>query len=292
MPPEHSHGAASWSRYWQVGSGAGAVCLPGAPASISTALETEWRSFFLSVEGGSRVLDLGTGGCAVPLISQSVRTDLILTGVDYADVLPPPPAGVEVHAGTVLESLPFADDSIDVVTSQFAIEYADTAMATTEFLRVLKAGGRVMIIAHHATGLVCQYNNSRLAALADMLEVDGLVPMALEAKRAGVATEQATHRKLDGILRELWGLYGKTGVVSEVLQLLAPMLLAPDGLDALELLSEDLAMEAGRLQALSEAALDQAAAHALCVAVNTVVPVSLSELSVSEQERPVAWRIG
>ncbi len=292
MSSEHLPGAVSWSRYWQTVNGAGVACLPGAPVSVSTALETEWRAFFEDLEAGSRVLDLGTGGYAVPRLGQSVRQDLILTGVDYADVLPLPPAGVKVHAGTALESLPFADGSVDVVTSQFAIEYADTAMAATELRRVLKAGGRVMIIAHHATGLVCQYNKSRLAALEDILEVDGLVPMALEAKRAGVAAEQATHRKLDGILRELWGRYGKAGVVGEVLQLLAPMLLAPEGLGGLELLAEDLAMEAGRLQALSEAALDQAAAHALCKAVNTVAPVSLSALSVSGQERPVAWRIG
>lgn len=292
MPTESSQGAVSWSRYWQTAGGAGAACLPGAPASVSSALETEWRSFFKSLKAGSRLLDLGTGGCAVPLLAQSVRTDLVLSGVDYADMLPPAPAGVDVHAGTALESLPFAARSIDVITSQFAIEYADTAMAVAEFLRVLKVGGRVMIIAHHAAGLVYQYNNARLAAIDDMLAEGGLVPMVLEAKHAGLASDQATHRRLDGILGELWGRYGKAGVVGEVLQLLAPMLLSPDGLGALEFLSEDLEMESKRLQALSEAALDQAAAHALCGAVNVAVPVRLSEVSVPGQSQPVAWRIG
>jgi len=283
--------ASSWSRYWETAAGT-AGCLPGTPAPVSAVIEGAWRHFFDSLEDGSRVLDLGTGGFAVPRLGRSVRPDLGFVGVDYAQALPPAPEGVEARAGVALEALPFEANSFDAVTSQFAIEYADRDKATAEVARVLKPGGHVMIVAHHSSGVIRHHNDARHAAICDMLADGGLVPAALEAKRAGLAAERDTHVRLDGILRDLQARHGKAGVVTEVLQLLAPMLLAPDGGPGLDLLAEDLAMEQQRLTALASASLDQVGAEALADALGAAAPVSAHTLSVEGLDQPVAWRLG
>lgn len=291
MPADTPSKASSWSRYWETAAGA-AGCLPGTPAPVSAAIEGAWRQFFQSLDSGSRILDLGTGGFAVPRLGCAVRPDLNFVGVDYAQALPPAPEGVEARAGVSLEALPFEAGSFDAVTSQFAIEYADRDKAVAEVSRILKPGGRMMIIAHHSGGVIRRHNDERLAAIGDMLADGGLVPAALEAKRGGVAAERDTHVRLDGILRSLQERHGKGGVVTEVLQLLAPMLLAPDGGPGLELLAEDLLMEQQRLSALASASLDQAGAETLADALGAVAPISVHTVSVEGLDRPVAWRLG
>jgi SAM-dependent methyltransferase len=291
MSAEQQSAAQSWSAYWAMTQEGGSACLPGAPTAVAGLLEAGWKDFFRALPDSARVLDLGTGGGAVLRQAQGVRTDLALVGVDYAPDLPAPPPGIRLLSGVQLEALPFADDHFDAVTSQFAIEYADQAAAVAELGRVLKPGGRVRMVAHHADGMVHRQNDRRRTAVADMTAPEGLVPAALRAKRAGTTRERETLADLDRILKVLQEAHGRDGVVQEVLQLLAPMVVAPDGAAALERLLQDLRMEERRLSALSAAVLDEAAAASLAAAVAAYADVTLSALEAPGTGLPFAWCI-
>jgi ubiquinone/menaquinone biosynthesis C-methylase UbiE len=94
------------------------------------------------------LLDVGTGpGWLLVEIARS-RPDLRLTGIDpSADMTAI--AGRNVGNRATLhvagaESLPFPDDSFDVVVSSFSLHHWENpATAVSEFRRVLRDGGRV-----------------------------------------------------------------------------------------------------------------------------------------------------
>ena len=99
------------------------------------------------IGAGTTVLDLGCGHGA--FCAFAVRRGAIVHGVDLepdgiAEALDAVP-GADVRLG-MMESLPWADDSFDVVTSFNALQYAlDTEMALTEASRVAHPDGRIVI---------------------------------------------------------------------------------------------------------------------------------------------------
>lgn len=104
---------------------------------------------FANVAAKDAVLDVGCGTGVVAVTA--ARLGAIVSGVDLTPVLlerarqNAAVAGVEVALteGDV-ESLPYADDSFDVVLSQFGHMFGPRPeVATAEMLRVLKPGGRI-----------------------------------------------------------------------------------------------------------------------------------------------------
>lgn len=99
------------------------------------------------IGAGTTVLDLGCGDGA--FFAFAVRRGAIAHGVDLepdaiAEALDAVP-GADLRLG-MMESLPWADDSFDVVTSFNALQYAlDTELALTEASRVARPDGRIAI---------------------------------------------------------------------------------------------------------------------------------------------------
>jgi len=103
------------------------------------------------IEGGERVLDIGSGlGGAARLLASAVgcRVDCIEMSPDYCAgaVLLNRLTGledrIEVHQGSALD-LPFADETFDVVWMQnVGMNIADKCTLYSEISRVLKPGGR------------------------------------------------------------------------------------------------------------------------------------------------------
>ncbi len=106
------------------------------------------------LRGRDRLLDVGNGGVFdydVTLVKQVVAIDLFL------DKLPPEhfPANVVARAGSALE-LPEPDDSFDVVLMAFLLHHltgrraketlANAARAIDEAVRVLRPGGRLLVV--------------------------------------------------------------------------------------------------------------------------------------------------
>jgi SAM-dependent methyltransferase len=93
------------------------------------------------------LLDLGCGDGA--FCALAARRGAVVSGVDYepdaiAAALEAVPAG-DFRLG-MMESLPWLDESFDVVTAFNAVQYAlDPALALGEAARVVRPGGRIAI---------------------------------------------------------------------------------------------------------------------------------------------------
>lgn len=102
---------------------------------------------------GERVLDVGCGtGIVTRLAAERVGPDGVVRGLDVnpgmlavARSVTPPDAGIEWHEGSA-ESMPFPDETFDVVLCQMSLQFVeDRAGALREMWRVLVPGGRVAL---------------------------------------------------------------------------------------------------------------------------------------------------
>lgn len=106
-----------------------------------------------ALRGDERVLDVGCGAghtaiAFAPHVAEVVALDMTREMLDEADRLAAKRGltNVSFRLG-VAEQLPFADRDFDLVTSRFcAHHYADPARATREASRVLRAGGRYLLV--------------------------------------------------------------------------------------------------------------------------------------------------
>jgi SAM-dependent methyltransferase len=159
-------------------------------AAGPVAFDTEpiWGNWFQSFDTGAHLLDLATGngqvaGYASGAAAASGKTFRI-TGVDYADVEAAGarlPADCRLIGGVPLEKLPFPAASLDGASSQFGIEYADTRAALQELGRVLKPGGRSLMLIHHAESVITRQTADQIAAYDAVLGKSGAIRHARRA---------------------------------------------------------------------------------------------------------------
>src|SRR3546814_16929036 len=98
---------------------------------------------------------------------RSTRTDTL---VPYTTLFLSAPCrqALHFHSGVSAEALPFDDNSFDLVTSQYGIEYCDDVRTTPEVARVPAPDGRVALLLHHADSRLAQVAREELR-LADWL---------------------------------------------------------------------------------------------------------------------------
>jgi SAM-dependent methyltransferase len=177
----------TWADYWTDGGRRRSVgCLPDAGPEVDALLGGIWREFGATLRRRAKVLDLATGDGAVPRALKAARPDLDLVGVDSAPI-PPSGAGIRLQGGVAMEQLPFAVASYDAVTSQFGIEYGDTALICAEVARLLKPLGTIRFVIHHAQSAIVAHNRGRRAALAWAIEC----PALEKARRLAEARQSA-----------------------------------------------------------------------------------------------------
>ena len=167
--------AEAWNDFWRGQQGG---CLPEASSSVDAALRAQWHNFAATLPRGAKTLDLATGNAVVLRWLREARDDLELIGVDLADALPEPPPGIVTRAGVALEALPFPDGSFDAAVSQFGFEYADVEQGASEAARVLRGGGMLSLVTHHAAGPIVAQNRRRATGLRWVLEEARLVDLA------------------------------------------------------------------------------------------------------------------
>lgn len=201
-----------WDQYWQ--SARLAACDGAEGFNYRESIQSAWRRF-LSPQGDNRMLvDIATGNGAVPLLARDIAAEndwrWRIVGVDNASIDPPTflkdagidTSGIEFLGNTRAEDLPIADDSVDIVTSQYGLEYTDMSLVVREIARVQKPGSVFQFVMHATeSGIVrsagaeinnCDFllNEAKLFAAADeFFRAVG------EVERGGKSPTQSQHER-------------------------------------------------------------------------------------------------
>lgn len=152
----------AWTAFWQ--EPGQSRCLSGAP-DINAILADHWSPFALSLAPAARVLDLGCGAGAVGRLLLSARSDLHITGIDFARIPLAIDGQVELLSETAMECLPFADGTFGAATSQFGFEYSRMDETVREMVRVLRPDATFSFVVHHAGSSIIAASRAQLDAL-------------------------------------------------------------------------------------------------------------------------------
>src|SRR5690606_35470131 len=150
----------AWTSYWA--SGRLHSCATSFDGNYTGVIGASWRLAFSALPAGKRVLDLATGNGPLPALLWELHGDAVqVDAVDLAGLAPSwheagKHASIRFHPGVDMESLPFADASFDVVTSQFGFEYADHGRTLAEFGRVAAPGASLRRGMQHRGGRLIQ----------------------------------------------------------------------------------------------------------------------------------------
>jgi len=123
--------------------------------------------------------------------------------------------GLDVLAGDLEGSLPFADDSIDLVVSNQVIEHlADTDSFVAEIRRVLRPGGMAVVSTEN---MASWHKSPRSSSLPTVLIIELLHrryplgnPLGLHAGENATVVDGMLHRRIftTRALRELFAAHG------------------------------------------------------------------------------------
>jgi SAM-dependent methyltransferase len=287
--------AEAWSQYWREAAGTGSGCASGA-AGITAACARLWREFAATLPRSASVLDLATGNGAVLGHIGGVRPDLRLTGVDSALDLGRGREGTpRLMAGVAMEQLPFDAASFDAVTSQFGFEYGDTDAIAAEVARVLRPGGVLRLLIHHAGSPVVAQGIARAEqlrwALAPGSPLEQAVKFAAARQLAPLPLPPALRGAPGEAARRFSGPSAAAEIMTGMVQVLE--LGGPQAPDLLRKLRNNVAGELARLEALVEAARDQTAIETIRgVLEGAGLPVGASQPVREGANGPVfAWQI-
>ena len=194
----------SWTRYWL--SGALHSCIDSFESNYDGGVAGFWLRSFGDLDASDRVLDLCTGNGPVPrlLVEALPAARLPQTvGVDMSDLSPAwllsmdekLKSRITLRENTNIESLPFEPESFSLVTSQYGMEYANQALVLDQVRNVLRPGGRLVCVLHHAGSRLMEVGAAEITHISYLLGPEGpfksarkLVPFM--AMRRGAQAQQ------------------------------------------------------------------------------------------------------
>lgn len=218
-----------WQHYWSntnsLGTfGTGELGLP-------EALVEYWQGLFTNIKQGAHVLDVGTGNGVIAYLAQTgIGETAKVTGVDFAQI--DPSANVtnktmaaalnRIHfiANTAIQDFQ-TEQKFDLITSNYAIEYAPLEQALRHVNDLLAADGQFVGIIHLKGGFSYNESADGLAIYRDLLaklDIDRKLAIIVDPKNlANSATRQRLFMELTAELETLKGS-GKFNWLMEVMQ--------------------------------------------------------------------------
>ncbi|WP_052748910.1 class I SAM-dependent methyltransferase [Arsukibacterium ikkense] len=174
-----------WDSYWQGSISLNSFGEGEAAQGYTGELLTFWNSCFMQLPKNATVVDVGTGNGAIAVAarkySDNQQLNYTIHGTDAAKISPLQVFAANPQLTAILktiefypecrtEKLPFADATADLVTSQFAFEYAERETALAECIRILKPAGYFTAIMHHADSEIARDSAAGLAVLTAFLK--------------------------------------------------------------------------------------------------------------------------
>jgi SAM-dependent methyltransferase len=159
-------------------------------------------------------VDVGCGNGALCWIADELlnrpRVSSRITGVDFADIDPfrvlgrdrNDYPGVEFIGNTFAEHLPFADRSVDLIVSQYGIEYTDLNRSIAEVARVLKPAGRMVFVLHDTNSEVVKLSIAPLDDMRTVLSL-GIHDLVLQFHELGLELRTVEERQRSAEFRAL-----------------------------------------------------------------------------------------
>jgi len=144
-----------WTEYWK--SGNKTTFNSQFNDGYDGEIKSFWKSIFYDLKTGDSIADFCCGsGALINLVIEFASEnslDINICGIDYADISVDrikrlPNILPRIIANTSVEHSGLADSSIDLIISQYGIEYTDIDLAIKEASRICKAKGKMVFIAH------------------------------------------------------------------------------------------------------------------------------------------------
>lgn len=143
---------------------------------------TDWGLAHMTIREGDTILDLGCGGGRTVAKLAAASNAGIVHGIDHSAASVAAAARANVHLARLqrvlieqasVDDLPFADDTFDLITAvETHFWWRDLGAGLREALRVLKAGGHMVVIAEFYNGGKHARHVARLAQYTTMAMLD------------------------------------------------------------------------------------------------------------------------
>jgi len=310
--PDSPTSTAHWEKYWQ---GAGEVSSYTHQGQSHVALSGFWQDFFQPlVASDPKIIDIASGtGAVLESAFQAFNGrlpafDCLDTSASAIATLTRRFPGVQGHVADAA-AIPLESTSFDVATSQFGVEYAGLP-AIVEMTRLLKSGGRLALVMHHAGGIIHEECSANRDAVNAFLET-GFPARALDMFRSGFAAcrgadqapfQQAASRLMATFpqVESILDHYGKHVAGDTILRLYNDIAAIGDRIQHydenevlawMENMHSELDAYAGRADSMSRAALSQSGFSGIVDGLlRQGFVVQRSEpLTIPTHTRPLAW---
>jgi len=159
----------SWSEFWNQGH---LTSLPDCfIRNYDGEFESFWNGQFASTPNAAKVLDLCTGNGSIALLAQtysdSNHANFSITACDAANIKPHHVAKtdtalserlakIQFLGNTPIAQLGLPDQSFDLITSQFGVEYTDLAETASVIYTLLKPSGIFAAVCHSSDSVIVQ----------------------------------------------------------------------------------------------------------------------------------------
>jgi len=292
-----------WTLYWQ------ADRLDSAEANHSAddaaAIHAFWRDLAAAMHVGGTVIDLATGNGTVPAALLGENPDLVITGVDMADIdpvrflsTPGALASVDFRGGTDIGSLPFEDGSFDAATSQFGIEYTPLEQTIPEAVRVITGGGVVQLLMHRTSSEIVAPAATRRFEMDALLADDGVLQKLAVFVGNDTPADELEAAGEAHLASDVARTAGITGQIYEGINQAIKLVTTSNRQGARELcatMQMRLAADRDRLQFLEDCALDKPGFDAVIklLEANGVSTETAGELhagAASEDNFVIGWQ--
>lgn len=163
-------GANQWSTFWRdFGLGDELPERCHVPGDGQAAVDRHWARFADRLPCAAKVIDLGCGAGIVGRTMLRRRPDLVVAGIDFAEVPIGEFPNLTIFPHVAMEALPFGDSSCDAAVSLFGIEYGIIADTARELGRVLRPGARFAFVIHHCDSEIAIEGITRVRGIRDTL---------------------------------------------------------------------------------------------------------------------------